>query len=458
MNQPPVSLTAGARWRNRLFHRASLWSILYLLMMPTIVGLIVFTYFPNLETIKYAFYKWDGSLTEEFTGLSNFIYAFTKDPRFWNGFGLVGIFLLANLIKMWPSIFVAIALHRLKNTKWQYVYRVLFVLPMVIPGMVMLLIWKAFYTEGLLNQMLTVTGGMAVLRTLDSGDYGLPALAGFFQSTVYAWNGDNWLLSILTKPVLLLKAGFGSWWGMALWGAALLVCAKGLPSLKKRWLLACMVGITGMFVWGSLHFIPLVAMAVILPEWLISKDRHEAQARIAWIAWGAMLGAALLIILTEVWVTPTQAFKEGNPPWLGHSKLVIPAIVFWGFPWVGTVGVLIYLAGLQNISQEVYEAADLDGVSSLGKVFRIELPLILTQVRINLIFMTIGTLGDFGMILILLGPSGGPDNVGMVPGLYMYNKAFIQGEMGYACTLAMVMFLITLALTFMYQRFVKVEK
>jgi raffinose/stachyose/melibiose transport system permease protein len=93
-----------------------------------------------------------------------------------------------------------------------------------------------------------------------------------------------------------------------------------------------------------------------------------------------------------------------------------------------------------------------------GKIFRIELPLIMTQVRINLIFMTIGTLGEYGFFLLLLGPQGGPDNIGMTPGLYMFREAFVNRNMGYACALGMIMFLAILYLTILYQRHMKVEK
>ena len=106
----------------------------------------------------------------------------------------------------------------------------------------------------------------------------------------------------------------------------------------------------------------------------------------------------------------------------------------------------------------MYEAAELDGAGSLCKMWRIELPLILTQVRINLIFLTIGTLTDYGFFLILLGPEGGPANVGMVPGLYMYNAAFVDGNFGYACALGMVLFFLILGLTVINQKYVRVEK
>ena len=82
----------------------------------------------------------------------------------------------------------------------------------------------------------------------------------------------------------------------------------------------------------------------------------------------------------------------------------------------------------------------------------------MTQIRINLIFMTIGTLTDYGLFLILLGPEGGPGNKGMTPGLYMYREAFFNQRYGYACALGMVLFVIVLGITIFYQKYVKVEK
>jgi len=253
----------------------------------------------------------------------------TGDWLLWKSFNLIIILIVANLLKMWPSIFAAVCIHRLRSERWQYLYRVLFVIPMIIPQMVGLLIWKFFYDPnvGILNRLLT-------------------------------WSHLDSLLVWLDKWVLHL----------------------------------------GVFV---------------------------------------------------------DPFK---PAWLGHPDLIIPALLFWGFPWVGVVGVLIYLAGLQNIGQDVYEAADIDGVSSWGKFTRIELPLIMTQVRLNLVLMIIGTLQSYGFQLVLLGAEGGPQNKGLTPGLYMFFEAFQNQNYGYACAIGLMLFFIILFLTVVNQRYVRVEK
>src|SRR5882724_5970396 len=138
---PPLS-----RGRPRWVEHGRLYLALFGLMAPMLAGMILFTYYPQYSTIKYSFYKWDGgSLFEEFRGLENYRRALTGDALFWPTFNLVLVLLAANIVKMWPSIGAAIVLHRLRSERWQYIYRVLFVLPMVIPALVGLLIWKSFY-------------------------------------------------------------------------------------------------------------------------------------------------------------------------------------------------------------------------------------------------------------------------------------------------------------------------
>jgi ABC-type sugar transport system permease subunit len=152
-------------------------------------------------------------------------------------------------------------------------------------------------------------------------------------------------------------------------------------------------------------------------------------------------------------------FFEGVPiGWLSQPELFLPALFIWGFPWIGTVGVLIYLAGLSSIGQEVYEAGELDGIGPFKKFFYIELPLILTQVRLSLVLLIIGTLSSYGLQLLLLNEYGGPGGRGMVPGLWMYNRAFVAGEFGYACAIGMILFIVILALTVINNRYVRVDQ
>ncbi len=72
--------------------------------------------------------------------------------------------------------------------------------------------------------------------------------------------------------------------------------------------------------------------------------------------------------------------------------------------------------------------------------------------------LIIGTLQGYGLQLLLLGQDGGAGGRGMVPGLWMYNRAFIAGEFGYACSIGLVLFVFILGLTLFNNRFVRTEK
>ena len=79
----------------------------------------------------------------------------------------------------------------------------------------------------------------------------------------------------------------------------------------------------------------------------------------------------------------------------------------------------------------------------------------MTQIRLNLIMMIIGTFQAYGLQLILLGPGGGPGNKGLTTGLYMFYSAFLQQKYGYACAIGLVLFFIILLFTIANQKFVR---
>jgi ABC-type sugar transport system permease subunit len=494
---PPTPSVKGPK--KAFFPKLRFWGVLYFIMLPTLLSMGIFGYYPKFDVVVKSFYRWVPEQVEEFIGFQNYFDVF-RDPLFWQSFALVGILLATNLVKMWPAIIAAIALHRMTSDRWRYIYQVMFVVPMVIPGLVWLLIWKGFYDPdfGIVNRFLNMTGLMNVLHWLDGTKYApgaMPRLAETLQP----------VMTIGINPV------FGSVWGLLMAAGIILTLYYEREEKPERMkifgtvlgvsLLPVIGGATGMgstltggfalFLIGTAAFIWLarqvgggfiiwsiwtmasflvfmgepwrftVLLAVIAAGTEFIRMRYDRFVAADLMRWGGMLLLVIgsgFLMFGMIWTEPTGQFMEGTPAWLGNADLVIPAIVFWGFPWVWTVGVLIYLAGLQQISNDVYEAAELDGVGPVGMLFRIELPLIMTQVRINLIFMTIGTLTQYEFFLLLLGSDGGPGNKGMVPGLYMFKKAFEDGFFGYACALGMVLFVMILILTIIYNKYVKVEK
>ena len=199
----------------------------------------------------------------------------------------------------------------------------------------------------------------------------------------------------------------------------------------------------------------LAMLAIGIVLWIVGARRENGYK---WIGATLTIVAGALLLGVYVWPTSTGAFSTSAPSWLGQAELLIPALIFWGFPWVGVISVLLYLAGLGNIGQDIYDAAEIDGCGWFRKFWNIELPLITTQIRLNLILMVIGTLQGWAFIFILLGDSGGSNGAAMVPGLYMFNKAFSSMEAGYAVAIGLFLFVLTAVLTMINNRYVRVQK
>jgi raffinose/stachyose/melibiose transport system permease protein len=125
--------------------------------------------------------------------------------------------------------------------------------------------------------------------------------------------------------------------------------------------------------------------------------------------------------------------------WLGDPATALIAVAGIGFPWAGGLALLVYLAGLNAIPVDVRESAELDGASGLRRMRHIDLPLVRPQVRLLAILTVIGSLQDFGSLLVLTG--GGPGLATHVPALHMYFQAFRFGHMGYASAIGLVIFL-----------------
>ncbi len=137
--------------------------------------------------------------------------------------------------------------------------------------------------------------------------------------------------------------------------------------------------------------------------------------------------------------------------WLTDPRTVLWAIVFMGFPFAGGINILIYYAGLANISDSVHEAAELDGARGVGKFLRIDVPLVMSQIKLLTILTVIGTVQGFEGMFILT--KGGPGFKTMVPGLWMYMNAFSFQRMGYACAIGVILFLLILTLTIINMRY-----
>jgi multiple sugar transport system permease protein len=132
--------------------------------------------------------------------------------------------------------------------------------------------------------------------------------------------------------------------------------------------------------------------------------------------------------------------------WLFDSRWVMVAFIIMGLWGVGD-GMIIYLAGLQDIPDTLYEAASIDGASWLRQLVHVTIPLMTPTIFFTLVMGIIGTFQVFSVVFVLTDGMGGPLNSTLVYLIYVYRNAFVFFRMGYASALSLILFLIILVLT-----------
>ena len=140
--------------------------------------------------------------------------------------------------------------------------------------------------------------------------------------------------------------------------------------------------------------------------------------------------------------------------WLGYDRMNLlgnPDMNIWIIVMVNTfqfvgVAMIIYLAGLQSISHEYYEAADIDGATKFQQFKNITIPLLMPSVTINMVINIIGGLKLFDVIISLT--NGGPGMASQSMSTYMYNLYFSRQDAGYAATQGVLMMIVILIISF----------
>ena len=141
-----------------------------------------------------------------------------------------------------------------------------------------------------------------------------------------------------------------------------------------------------------------------------------------------------------------------NPPqWLTDPNWTKPAVVLMAVWGVGH-SMVIYLAALQDVPRSLYESADLDGASWWAKLRHVTLPMISPVIYFNLIMGIIGSLQVFARPYVMLGRTGGPNRSALFYAIYLYQNAFEYRQMGYACAMAWILFILILFLTWVATR------
>lgn len=182
--------------------------------------------------------------------------------------------------------------------------------------------------------------------------------------------------------------------------------------------------ITGISVYRTLFYlpsiVPLVASSIIW-IWIFRGDE------------GGLLNNLLSIL------------NISGPLWLNDPKWALIALIIMSLWSLGN-SVLIYLAGLQDIPVSLYEAADIDGAGFFRKLFFITIPMLTPTIFFNLIIGIISIFQYFIPAYVMT--SGGPEYSTTFYSLYAYQNAFEDFKFGYASSMAWILFLIIVLLTF----------
>jgi len=134
-----------------------------------------------------------------------------------------------------------------------------------------------------------------------------------------------------------------------------------------------------------------------------------------------------------------------GPGWLTDEHWVKPTLILSGVWQVGGT-IVIFLAALQDVPRTLYESAQIDGASARVRLIHITVPMISPAIYFNLVMGVIGAMQEFVRPFVMLGGSG-PNRSALFYAVNLYQNAFDYLNMGYACAMAWVLFVIIILLT-----------
>jgi ABC-type sugar transport system permease subunit len=212
-------------------------------------------------------------------------------------------------------------------------------------------------------------------------------------------------------------------------------------------------------VWSVFLQLPLaLGLAILLNQrWL--KGRNLL--RLAFFS-PNLLGQVFVAVLFSVLFVPQYGLVNQalhaifhtslDIKWLSNPNLVMPAIVLTSLWLYVGFNMIYFLAALQAVDKDLYEAALIDGANAWGQFWAVTLPGIKPVAVFVLVTATIGSFQLFELPYILLGNTPGPDNAGLTVVMYLYDNGFITGDLGYASAVGWVLAIGILAISLIQMR------
>ncbi|MCL6442383.1 MAG: sugar ABC transporter permease [Alicyclobacillus sp.] len=213
-------------------------------------------------------------------------------------------------------------------------------------------------------------------------------------------------------------------------------------------------------VYNTLYFVvisvPLnTAGAILLAVLLHQKVPGLRIFRTIYYLPSVLSGVAIYLLWQEL-LNPANGlvnrvlhwFGIPGPSWLFDPHWAKPALILMGLWGLGG-GMLLYLNALQNVPAQLYEAAEIDGASTLQRFFRITLPMITPIIFFEVVTGMIGAFQVFQSAYVLTNNSspGGPMNSLLFYNYLMWNKAFVEFKVGYANAMAWFLFVVVMIIT-----------
>jgi multiple sugar transport system permease protein len=277
-----------------------------------------------------------------------------------------------------------------------------------------------------------------------------PWLVGFTALMLYPMVASFYYslcdYSVLQSPVFIGAENYREMLGdevfrVSLWNTVLFAFFSIGLGLLVSLSLAVMLNmrVPGMAFHRTIVFIPSLVPVValsVLWMWILNGDTGLLNKLIE----GALNGVLGLV---------GSKTTISGPNWLGSETWAMPALILMTLWGVGHP-VVIYLAGLQDVPESLYEAAEIDGANALQRLWHITLPMLSPVIYFNVVMGIIGTFQVFAAPYIMTG--GGPGRATLFYALALYNYAFGDLQMGYASAMAWVLFLVILGLTLLATR------
>ncbi|HEY8912844.1 sugar ABC transporter permease [Lacisediminihabitans sp.] len=207
--------------------------------------------------------------------------------------------------------------------------------------------------------------------------------------------------------------------------------------------------VSNTFIIWFMSTIPMLFFALVIAVLLHQNIRFKGFYRVAYFMPNvtSMVAMALVFgsVFSDTFGIVNSALKSlslDTVPWLTSDwgiKTTIAVMVIWRFTGYNAI---IFLAGLQAISSDVYDAAKMDGAGTARIFAQVTIPMLRPVILFTVITSTIGGLSLFTEPQVLLGNAGGPNESGMTIVLYQYNQAFTQFDFGYGSAIGWALFVI----------------